>query len=113
MKCEHCGRTWPLPTVENVGNEIMLSILCKLLAVPDNGDQHYVDLDVGVFDCRIDLTDEETDVLRRLKHLRAPAGERVVGPPLRPVEDVPLPCPCPCHEVVQPGLVPCPECGER
>lgn len=46
------------------------------------------------------------------KHLRAPAGEPVVGPPLRPVEDVGHgPCGCPCHDRVHEGLDLCPRCG--
>lgn len=56
------------------------------------------------------------------KHLRVPAGEPVVGPRLRPVEDVEPPgpdpanllaaaCKCPCHKVTQPGLDLCPDCG--
>lgn len=45
-------------------------------------------------------------------HLRRPAGEPVFG---RPVVNVELPepeCECRCHLVVEPGLVPCPDCGQ-
>lgn len=34
-------------------------ILRKLLVPEKEYEQHYVDLEMGVFDCRVDLTDEE------------------------------------------------------
>lgn len=58
----------PFPTIESVSLEIFLSILSKLVVDQSDGhDQHYVDLDMGVFDVRINLTDEETEVLKRLR----------------------------------------------
>ena|SRR5687767_4209551 len=34
-------------------------ILRKLLVPEKEYEQHYVDLEMGIFDCRVDLTDEE------------------------------------------------------
>lgn len=55
----------PCPTAETVGMEIMLSILTKLLT--DSDGLNYVDLGDGVFDVRVDLTDEEIEFLQRLR----------------------------------------------
>lgn len=60
------------PTMENVANEIMLSILSKLVYDHSGSEQHYVDLDLGVFDVHLNLTDEETDVLKRLRAVLEP-----------------------------------------
>lgn len=68
----------PFPTIESVGLEIFLSILTKLLT--DTDGRNYVDLELGVFDCRVDLTDEETEVLKRLRTALA-AAEQESGSP--------------------------------
>lgn len=44
-------------------------ILRKLLVPEKEYEQHYVDLEMGVFDCRVDLTDEEIAYCRSLQHI--------------------------------------------
>jgi hypothetical protein len=43
-------------------------ILRKLLVAEKAWEQHYVDLEQGVFDCRVDLTDEEIAYCREMRH---------------------------------------------
>lgn len=71
----------PFPTIESVSLEIFLSILSKLVYDADGRDQHYVDLDMGVFDVRLNLTEEETEVLKRLRTALVD-GQAVIGPPV-------------------------------
>lgn len=42
-------------------------ILRKLLVPEKEYEQHYVDLAMGVFDCRIDLTEEEIAYCREMR----------------------------------------------
>jgi hypothetical protein len=49
-------------------------ILRKLLT-DDGWEQHYVDLGNGIFDCRVDLTDEEVAYCRTLRDGQGLAGE--------------------------------------
>jgi len=45
-------------------DDLAASIVRKLVIEQHPGDQHYLDIEDGVFDSRIDLTDEEKAYLR-------------------------------------------------
>lgn len=52
---------------DNDSMSLAEQILRKLLVPEKAYEQHYVDLEMGVFDCRVDLTDEEIDYCRAMR----------------------------------------------
>lgn len=47
-------------------DDIATAILRKLVVDPENGEQHYFDIDLGIVDCRPDFTPDERAFLAAL-----------------------------------------------
>lgn len=62
------------------------------------------------------MTPEQVAIIQRLPAEDRPMAENIFRLLDKIRDDMAfcaarLACPCPCHQVIQPGLVPCPQCA--